>query len=358
MSKRRIFDIDFPEGADPAPEPAAHPAREARRGPMAAAIGENAEALRARHEAEAAIREENDRLAHEHVRLKKAGLITDLVPLDSIACTKLTRDRKPGRDADLDELKASIREVGLSNPIMVEAVGEGAYELIQGYRRLAAFRELHAETGEDRFAAIPAGLIAHGEQLELLYRRMVDENLVRRDISFGEMAELVRAYARDPETAADTVDEALTALFGSASRQKRSYVRHFVTVIEALGSRLKFPEAIPRALGLQLEKRISNEPGAAGRIRAALTASMATTPEAELEVLKSQAVAPRQTGAPRPRASAAKTTFRQEVKAGNVRCAAAQGRVEMRMDRDFSNLSRRRLEAAVAAFFDVLDADG
>ncbi|MCB1363562.1 MAG: ParB N-terminal domain-containing protein [Rhodobacteraceae bacterium] len=357
MSKRRIFDIDFPEGAGPAPAPAA-PGPQARRGPMAAAIGENADALRARSAAEAAIREENDRLAHEHVRLKKAGLITDLVPLDAIASAKLTRDRKPGRDADLDELKASIREVGLSNPIMVEAVGEGAYELIQGYRRLAAFRELHAETGEDRFAAIPAGLIAHGEQLELLYRRMVDENLVRRDISFGEMAQLVRAYARDPETAAETVDEALTALFGSASRQKRSYVRHFVTVIEALGSRLKFPEAIPRALGLQLEKRISNEPGAAARIGAALTASMASTPEAELEALKAQATAPRQAGTPRPRASAAKTTFRQEVKAGSVRCAAAQGRVEMRMDRDFSNVSRRRLEAAVAAFFQALDADG
>ena len=44
MSKRRVFDIDFddtavPAGTDPAPAP------EIRRGPMAAAISENADAL-------------------------------------------------------------------------------------------------------------------------------------------------------------------------------------------------------------------------------------------------------------------------------------------------------------------------
>lgn len=357
MSKRRIFDIDFPEDV-PESEPAGEPPREHRRGPMAAAITENAEALRARQEAEARIRAENDRLAHEHVRLKKAGLITDLVPIDAIRTDKLTRDRKPGRDADMDELKASIREVGLSNPIRVEADGQGGYELIQGYRRLTAYRELYEETGEDRFATIPAGLVAHGEALETLYRRMVDENLVRRDVSFAEMAQLVLAYARDPETKAETVDEALTALFGSASRQKRSYIRHFVTVIEALGSHLKFPEAIPRALGLQLEKRISHEPGAAARIRAALTASFAATAEAELEVLKAQAQPPRAPAPASPRPTArptGKTTFRQQVRGGSVRCLAAEGRIEMRTDRDFSAVERQRLEAAVAAFFRTLD---
>ena len=105
MSKRRGFDIDFPGNAEgvytgakrkETPEPAARP--EGRRGPMAAAISENADALRQRAEAERAIREENDRLAHEHVRLKRAGLITDLIPLDAIRIEKLTRDRGPGPD--------------------------------------------------------------------------------------------------------------------------------------------------------------------------------------------------------------------------------------------------------------------
>ncbi|WP_289042329.1 ParB N-terminal domain-containing protein [uncultured Aliiroseovarius sp.] len=359
MSKRRVFDIDFPEADAPTsePAPATPAASEARRGPMASAISENSAALEERQAVEARIRAENDRLAHEHVRLKKAGLITDLIPLSAIRADKLTRDRKPGRDEDLDELKASIRDVGLSNPIRVEQVGEGVYELVQGFRRLNAFQELFNETGDDAFARIPAGLMAHGEELELLYRRMVDENLVRRDISFAEMAELARGYIADPETAAQDADAALTALFGSVSRQKRSYIKHFMTLLDGIGSHLKFPEAIPRALGLQLEKRLMSEPGFRATICGALSYALPTTPEAELKVLRAHATAqaaPRKAAEPKPKGTA-KITFRQSVKGGTVRCAASEGRVEMRIARDFSNVDRHRLEEAVRAFFDELD---
>ncbi|SEW37922.1 chromosome partitioning protein, ParB family [Aliiroseovarius sediminilitoris] len=357
MSKRRVFDIDFPETDTPAAAPPAEPVVEHRRGPMASAISENAAALEERKAVEASIRAENDRLAHEHVRLKKAGLITDLIPLTAIRADKLTRDRKPGRDEDLDELKASIRDVGLSNPIRIEQVGEGVYELVQGFRRLTAFQELYDETGDDAFARIPAGLIAHGEELELLYRRMVDENLVRRDISFAEMAELARGYVADPETSAQDSDEALTALFGSLSRQKRSYIKHFMVLLDAIGSHLKFPEAIPRALGLSLEKRLVSEPGLAAKVRSALAAAFVSTPDAELAVLREHATPaplPKKPATAKP-VGAAKTTFRQDVKGGTVRCAASEGRIEMRIARDFSNVDRHRLEDAVKAFFQELD---
>ena len=134
MSKRRVFDIDFDDSAVPA---GTEDAPEARRGPMAAAISENAAALSERQQAEAAIRAENDRLAHEYVALKKNGQIVARVALEEIRADKLIRDRTPDRDPDLDELKASIRAVGLSNPIHVEEVADG-YELIQGFRRLSA----------------------------------------------------------------------------------------------------------------------------------------------------------------------------------------------------------------------------
>ncbi|QDY70731.1 ParB/RepB/Spo0J family partition protein [Qingshengfaniella alkalisoli] len=355
MSKRRVFDIDFPD-EEPAPEqPSAEPV--GRRGPMASAIGENADALRERQQAEAAIREENDRLAHEHVRLKKAGLVTDLIPIDAIRAEKLARDRKPGRDEELEELKLSIREVGLSNPIRVEQDGD-TYELVQGYRRLTAYRELFEETGEEIYATIPAGLTAKGETLETLYRRMVDENMVRKDISFAEMAELARAYVQDPDTATDDIDDAVKALFGSAGRQKRSYIKHFVTLLDAIGSHLKFAPQIPRALGLQLAKRLSEEDGLAPQIRHRLTASFVSTAEGELEVLKGFAT-PSKPGkqAAAPSKPTAKTTFRQTVPAGTVRCAASDGRVELRMKRDFSEVDRQRMEAAVAAFFRELDPD-
>jgi ParB family chromosome partitioning protein len=355
MKKRRVFDIDFPDEVEAVPEPSV-PAgtEEARRGPMASAIQENATALRERQAAEAQIRAENDRLAHEFVRMKKEGLIVDLIPIDAVQTEKLSRDRSAQRDPDLDELKASIRDIGLSNPIQVEVIGD-TYELVQGFRRLAAFRELYAETGDEKYARIPAGLMAAGETLEGLYRRMVDENLVRRDISFAEMAELARAYAADPKTECATVEEAVAMLYASAGRQKRSYIRRFATVLDGVGSALMFPEAIPRALGLELEKLISKEDGAASRIKARLAAAMPTSAEAELDVLRAVLAAK-----PAPTSKSAtpakvKTTFRMAVPAGTVRCAVQNGRLEIRSEQDFSAIDQRKLEAALESFFKELE---
>ena len=57
---RRAFDIDMP---DTAPTPRATLIGEPRRGPMATAVRESAEAVQARADTEAAVRAENDRLA-------------------------------------------------------------------------------------------------------------------------------------------------------------------------------------------------------------------------------------------------------------------------------------------------------
>ena len=164
--KRSVFDINFeledeedaagfPAGNQRAPEtksldvsaqPRITDLSAPRRGPMASAIAETADATAERAEAEAAIRAENDALAHEHVRLKKLGLITDLIQTADVLTSKLTRDRSANLDPELAELKESIKAVGLSNPIRVEQTSDG-FELIQGFRRLAAFRELAEETG-------------------------------------------------------------------------------------------------------------------------------------------------------------------------------------------------------------------
>lgn len=371
MSRRRIFDIEFPAGTDTDPAPAA-PAD--RRGPMAAAIAENADALRERQAAEVAIRAENDRLAHELVRLKKLGLIVDLIPLDRIRAEKLTRDRAARRDPEIDELKESIRAIGLSNPIRVEQAGEGAYELVQGYRRLAAYRELFAETGDGRFAAIPAGLVARGETLEALYRRMVDENLVRRDISFAEMATLAQAYLRDPQTAAADIDQAIATLFGSAGRQKRVYIRNFTVLLDRIGGHLAHPHAMPRAVGLALLRRIEREPGAATSIARQLSARPERSEDEELAILRDfaeaaggSAVAQGQVAAPGGATDRAQPPLRAPVQAGGrnalhvaygaevARCTAADGRLELRMERDFAAIDRDRLERAVAAFLAALE---
>jgi len=354
MSKRRVFDIDFddttvPAGTDPAPAP------EPRRGPMAAAISENAEALSARQKAEVAIRAENDRLAHEYVALKKNGQIVGPVPVAEIRAEKLIRDRVAERDPELDELKASIKAVGLSNPIHVEEVEDG-YELIQGFRRLSAYRELHAETGDETYARIPATLQARGAQVDVLYRRMVDENLVRRDISFAEMAQLAMSYGDRTGQTIGYGGDPVDVLYASAGRQKRSYIRHFAHLLRMLGDALKFPEAIPRATGLGLVKLLDTHQRAAGQLRALLQAHPDRNAQEELALLR-QALAK---GVPKPKKqkpapkSSTRTTVKLNRPEGTARCTASLGKFEVLMEHDFGAVDPRRLERAARAFLDAL----
>lgn len=385
MRKRRIFDLDMPE-EEPAAEDVvaevAAPVVEtfpagkvegapevksatARRGPMATAVQENAEALRVRAATEAAIRDENDALASELVRLKGLGLIVDLIPVDAIDTTKLVRDRIKGNDLELAELKGSIQDIGLSNPIRVEQAAGGRYELVQGLRRLTAFRELLVETKDPRYALIPAGLLTDVGGIEGLYRRMVDENLVRKDVSFLEMAWLARDYAADPHTDCDDPDKAVALLFKSAGYQKRSYIRAFITIVDRLGEVLQFPQEVPRNLGLELRRRLDVEPEIAVAIRDELKDWDNRSVQDELGVLRRWAGGGEADGGTFPagkvpaapsRASTrkAKMTFDVARAEGPAKCTAANGRLEIRLPVDFSTMDRRRLEEAVRRMLDQI----
>ena len=365
--KRRMFDIDLPEDAGTAPVetfPAGKVSEPPpRRGPMATAISETVSSTRERQEIEAQIRAENDALAHEHVRLKRLGLVVEMVPLDLIEMQKLVRDRKKGPDFELAELKASITELGLSNPIRLEARADGRFELIQGYRRLSAYRELLDETGDaDRYGAIPAGVSQPGDDLEALYRKMVDENLVRKDISFAEMAMLALDYARDPGTAINDPEKAVAVLFKSAGYQKRSYIRTFMAVVERLGEDLLYPQDIPRALGIGLARRLDEVDGLVPLIRAELKGWENRSVADELSVLRRFAGEAEEVAAapvsslPRPEKPAkARTSFQFDRKDGRGKCVAAVGKLEIQLDRDFTTIDRRRLEQAVRLMLDQLD---
>ena len=363
--KRRIFDIDLPDETTDETFTAVKVSDDKRRGPMAAAITENADSLRERAEVEAQIRHENDALAHEHVRLKKAGLIVDMVPLDAIDTSKLTRDRHKGFDDQLHELVLSIRDIGLSNPIRVEPRPDGRFELVQGFRRLSAYRALLDETGDaEAWGKIPAGMIARGDALETLYRRMVDENMVRKDISYAEMARLALHYAADPETAVSDPDKAVAVLFQSASYAKRSHIRTFIKVMERLGDDLEYPYEIPRALGLALAEKLDAVPGLAHAIREQLKGWDGRSILDELDVLRSfvggaekdiEAGKPAGQGGEGGPLPAAKTTFQIVRPQGKAKCVAGAGRLEIRLDRDFSRIDRQKLEHAVRSLLDMIE---
>lgn len=351
MSKRRIFDIDFdPETTVPAGTDTSE-----RRGPMAAAISENADALQERQAVEAAIRAENDRLAHEYVALKRDGGIVAKVPTHMIAATKLTRDRSADRDPELEELKDSILAVGLSNPIQVEDLGDGTYELIQGFRRWSAYKELESRHPDGRFTHIPAVLVAKGEALDRLYRRMVDENLIRKDISFYEMAQLALAYAREMEL---RVGDAIETLYASTGRQKRSYIRHFAEIVRRLGKHLNHPESLPRALGLRLVKALETDPKLADRIGVVMAAEPNRTALEETEILTRALVTPVPAGTSKsssPQRSQAKQTLKLNRRDGVVKITASDGKVEVATAHDFGSLDARKLEMAIRAFLVELE---
>lgn len=300
MSRKRpgfeIFPGDEPAGGESPADlpPVTPPVTPARPGPMAAAIAETAGSLGARADAEADIRAENDAIAHEHMRLVRLGLVAEPVPLAAIRTTKLTRDRSPGEDAELEELVDSIRALGLSNPIRLERAAEGAgegagegFELIQGFRRLAAYRLLLAETGDEaRWGAIPALVSEPGETLEMLYRRMIDENLMRRGVSFAELARLAIDYALDPASGVVNADQAVALLYRSASYQKRSHIRGFLPLMAELGDVLLHAGQIPRALGLEVSTALLEQPDLAPAIRAELAQARPRSAAEEMAILR------------------------------------------------------------------------
>ncbi|MGR3466790.1 MAG: ParB/RepB/Spo0J family partition protein [Shimia sp.] len=371
--KRRTFDIDLP---DELPEPRAAEAPETksaapRRGPMASAIAENAEALQARKSAAEAIRAENDALAHEYVALKDSGGVVERIPLDDVHTFLLVRDRMPGEDLELDELVTSIRELGLSNPIRVLRRPDGTgVELVQGFRRLSAYRALHEQTGDDSWAAIPALVMPGGaKDIGGLYRRMVDENVIRKDLSFAEMAYAAQNYAADPATEAQDVGEAVAALFQSAPYSKRNYIRNFAVLLDRLGPILRYPSEIPRALGVAVARALKERPEIVQAITADLEGWNIRSISDELAVLRRHigepeldvdggqevVTLPRKTprgGAVDP--SKTKTTFDIRTRAGRVKCTAGVGRLEIKVDRDFSTIDRAQLERAIASLIDGL----
>jgi ParB family chromosome partitioning protein len=357
MSRRRAFAIDAPP-APPIPSPAAE-APPRRRGPMAAAVAETAGALAGRMVAEAAARAENDRLAAEHVAARDAGLVLRAVDPDAIEAGWLHRDRAPARDPEIDALKASIAAVGLSNPIRLAELGPSRFGLVQGWRRLTAWRELRAETADPAYAAIPAAVApaeAGPEGVARAYRRMVDENLARRDVSFAEMAALARAYAEERAGDGDPdVSAAVDALFASAGAQKRSYIRAFAELLDRAEHALEHPAALPRALGLAVRKRLTETPHAALALWDALRAAPGRGAEEELAILRAWV---EDRAAPAPRAArAAPVMAAVRARLDDRAEAVARGdRVALRLAAPPAGLDPDRLRAALAAFLAEMEA--
>jgi len=317
MARRRLT-LGPTLAAGPVPR-AEHPALAAAPSlGLAAGSASGLAAPIARVAAEAAGAAALQELADSVARARDEGKMVLDLPLGDIAPDHLTRDRIPAEDEDMAALVTSIRAHGQRTPIEVtplvgtgtvsEGGGQGAlpYGLISGWRRLAALKALHAETGEARFATVQA-LLRRPESVGAAYVAMVEENEIRVGLSHYERARVAalaaaRGVFPDEETAIRT-------LFATASRPKRSRIRAFLELYHGLDGSLRFPAHLPERLGLALVERLRAGAGAA--IVAGLDAADPATPEDERTVLAAL-VAPPRAAAPVPAAGPAEA-FRPGV---------------------------------------------
>ena len=246
----------------------------------------------ARQAAEAAGAAALAEMAETLVRARETGRMVLDLPLDAIAPDHLARDRVPVEDAEMAALRDSIRANGQRTPIEVTPLTAGAgaealpYGLISGWRRLAALKALHAETGEPRFATVQA-LVRRPETAQDAYVTMVEENELRVGLSHYERARVAALAAR--RGVFESEKKALQGLFATASRAKRSRIGAFLDIYHALDGTLRYPTHLPERLGLKLVDMVRAGQGA--RIAAAVDRADPQSPEAELAVL-SALVAP------------------------------------------------------------------
>lgn len=208
-----------------------------------------------------------------------------LIPTNEIDAEALPRDRLAVDDRPLGELIDSIAADGLRMPIEVWALSEPRppcrYGLISGFRRLAAYQRLDADSPEGRFAAIPA-FLREPRSVRHAMAQMIDENEMRVEISPWERARILSRAVEEGIFA--TVDAAVAGLFPLADRNKRSRLRLTVPVVEELDGCLATPERLSQNRLMKLAAGFAAGYGEV--IETALAESSAATLEAQWQVLK------------------------------------------------------------------------
>ena len=337
-------------GFDPLETKSETPARRRAPGPMGAAVREAAESFGTATEAKIEARKRNAEDARRWREAEDGGLVLVRIGLEEVRDDDLPRDRleldRVAASDEMEELKASIRVRGQREPIEVYPV-RGGYGLRKGWRRWTALKQLHAESGDARFATVVARVaVGQGERIDD-YIDMVEENVVREDLSFAEMAQLALTAAADPRAPEADADAMVGRLYASLHKMKRSYIRSFVALLEALGPDLPFPRAVPRNLGVEAARAIRSGQGDTAALRDDL--SRAADEDAQRTILT--AFVARAQGADasreaRSRAPSAKVEFR----VGDAKLTARNGECRIVTGRDYTAVPREDLERALKAF--------
>ncbi|MEL6510452.1 MAG: ParB N-terminal domain-containing protein [Pseudomonadota bacterium] len=233
-------------------------------------------------------REEAARDKADAEALRKAvadGLLVQEIPLVEIHADELSRDRMAIDSDEMEELRASILAHGLRMPIEVYPLPTPGpnikYGLISGWRRLAAYRQLLAETDDAKYKVIRAIKRTPANAADA-YVAMVEENEIRANLSHYERGRI--AVMAVQAAAFSNVEDAVAQLFHAGSKAKRSKIRGFAELHEELGDLLVFPTALNERQGLKLIGALRS--GFAREMRAALATGQGVDPQSEWELLE------------------------------------------------------------------------
>lgn len=296
-------------------------------------------------------------VAAENWRAAEAeGRIAESISLGAIDVDHLTRDRV-ALDVDaLKELTASIRDHGLRTPIDVVRLAGSTprYGLISGWRRLHALRALFAETGDARFGAALAFVRTPATAADA-YVAMVEENEIRADLSHYERGRI--AVVAAGQGAYSSVEAAVAGLFASGSKAKRSKIRSFALIHEALGDLLSCGPQLGERLGLKIAQHLKE--GGPSALRRHLGDGAPRPPADEIAVLEAFVA---DSGAPKDCASAEEMRAppppaRQWRVAKGVTLTARPGASGATLEVKGAVLDEAVVERVVSVIQEALDAD-
>lgn len=342
MVSKNKFGFD----AVPAPSPKSRKSRSV--GPMGAAVREAAESLQEATDAKVAQRRQNAEDAKAFRAASDAGLLLVALPLVDVSTSELPRDRLDleavAASDEMEELKSSIRLRGQKEPIEVFRGQDGALQLKKGWRRLTALTQLFNETGDEAFSTVMARVENGQADRMARYVDMVEENVVREDLTFAEMAQVAVAAAADPSIEGDDAEALVGRLYGALHKMKRSYIRSFVALLAQVGDVLQWPKSVSRNLGVDVARALKADPSRVEGLRASLAAC--ATEEAQGHVLASFVSGPK---IPKPSVPT-KPKQKVEFHVGDVKVTARDGECRIVSKSDYASLPNEVLAKAIRAF--------
>ena len=349
MSRKNKFGIDPDDGNAPSRPRGRSP------GPMAVAIRDTAENLQLATEEKVEQRRRNaaDSKTLQSAIEERRLLVS--IPLSKISTTDLPRDRLDleavASSDEMDELKASITARGQREPVEVYLDDKGIYQLKSGWRRLNALRQLYTETDDDKFGSVVARVTASDDERLVQYIDMAEENIIREDLTFAEMAQLAIAAADDPEIDESDPEAVIARLYKNLHKVKRSYIRSFVHLLVVLEHDLKWPKSVARNIGVEVGRALKSEPERGDQLRKILRACADQDEQnSALHNFISKAT-------PKPSKPRRKAKEKFEFHVEGLKITARRGECRILGGDDYSEIPRERLEKAIIAFHTALQEE-